>query len=237
MSRKIEGKKKIDDDVNLAQRICKELKSGRKEAIVEIYDAHHRLFFNIIRKRLFESEIHTPEDVFQKFWEKLLDGDIFCNYKGSASLRSYLCSILYHHIVDTNREIERERRRFKQDVEIKEYHDNSQKTSEESIIEKEDESKRILQEKLIQETRLQLSEISPRDEFYIKMRLLEKLEYRDIAVLELGKGATEDGIQRKIDAIKKQFTRPGTGSMARFRVILERLMERENLCIKDILDE
>lgn len=219
------------EDIELAKRLCEGLKSGNKKAIIEVYDVNHLFFLNFIKTKLYESASYKPEDVFQTFWENLMDGKIFCNYKGNASLRSYLCSILYKTVINYNRKIGKERKKYISNTDIKEVSDKSQKTPEKEISEKEKENKIPL---LIQEALLKLSEISSRDEGYIKMRFFEGLEYRDIAVQELGKGANEEEIKTRTEAIRKQVTRPETGSIAKFKIILERIMEREELDINDI---
>ena len=237
MSYKFKKTDKISEDIALAEKLCKELRSGNKGAIVEVYNANHLFFLNFIRKRLYESKTLEPEDVFASFWEKLMDGEVFCRYEGYATLRSYLCSILYKHICDTNRTIERDRKIFTPDNEIEESPDRSPKNPEEEAIESESKQKEIVKRELVLKVRSKLSGFLPKDEAYIRMRYFEDLKFKDMAMRELGKGTDEKKIKKKTDAIRKQFTRPRTGSMARFRVILERLMKEENLSIEDILDQ
>lgn len=241
LSNEIKITNKIAEDIALAEKLCKELKSGNKKAIEYFYDTNYLFFFNFIKKRLYESERYKPEDVFQDFWEELMDGKIFCYYKGKSILLSYLCSILYNRIRDINRVIDRERKRSlsDSDTELDKFTDKSIRTPEEETIEiqSEEESrhKEIIQKELVLAVCFRLSDISPKDAAYIKMRFFEGLKFEDMARRELGKDADDpEKLKKKVDAIKKQFTRPRTGTMARFRIILERIMKEKNLDIEDI---
>ena len=219
----------FSEDIKRAKMLCTELTSGNKNAIIGVYNDHNCFFLNFIKTRLYDKS--KADDVFQDFWAELIQGEIFCNYKGKASLRTYLCKILYFKVIDCNKKTNNERKKITSSIYIEKGVDKSQKTPEKEILETERENKMPL---LIQEALLQLSDISPKDASFIKMRFFEKIEYRDIAVQELGKGADEEKIKTKTAAIRKQFTRDKTGSMARFKEILGRIMARENIDINDI---
>lgn len=234
MTLDLEKKRKINKDLATAKELCRELKLGNKGAIVGIYEAYSRGFLLRIQQLLYDSKTYKPEDVFSEFWEKkLLSGDVFCNYtaKNESSLRNYLYKILYFFVVEINRKILRERKVFRADSEIKETPDNSPKTPEQDIV-----NPALFNQKLISEAFLQLSELSPKDAAYIKMYYLEGMQHRGIAVKESGEVADKKTIDKKTCAIRKQITRPRTGSLARFRVIMERLMKKHNLSIKDLLE-
>ena len=66
---------------------------------------------------------------------------------------------------------------------------------------------------------------------------LEGLSYEQMARRELsGRRADPDELKRRIDAIKKQFTRKETGSMAKFRSVLNRHLNTNSLDYYDLLN-
>jgi hypothetical protein len=89
---------------------------------------------------------------------------------------------------------------------------------------------------LIQKALVQLSDQSPRDANLIRMNL-EGLSYEQMAVWELnGKSTDPEELKRKVDAIKKQFTRKETGSMAKFKNVLSRCLDTNGLDYTDLLN-
>ena len=219
-------------DYDLGQKICRELRSGNRSAILALYNRYHQLFAAFARKRLFDEEPHGAEDVLSNFWLELLNGKAICGYSGRASLRTYLTVILNRRIIDANRKFERDRNStsiLKEKGNGSDDNIQDQQTPEKSLVLKE-------QQKLIQKALIQLSDISPRDADLIRMNL-EGLSYEQMAERELNAEKTDQaGLKRKVDAIKKQFTRKETGSMARFRGILNRCLNSENLEYKDLLN-
>lgn len=232
--------KNIYEDIETAKRLCQELKAGSLGGIEEIYLPYHNLFLNFARKRLYNPD--SAEDVVQSFWMELLNSKAICNYKGenNASLRTYLLNILIWRIIDENRKIEKERISSppldESNADIAIHLDSSlHKTPMNRILEEEREGNVY---KLINESLLLLSEDHPKDGRYIKMHFLEGLSYEEMAIRDITAfhnilSAME--LKRKTDAIKKQVTRPRTGSKARFRVILERLMKLNKLSYDDII--
>ena len=92
------------------------------------------------------------------------------------------------------------------------------------------------QQKLIHDALLQLAVISPRDASLIRMHLAG-MTYEEMAAKELH--ANEKHIikiKKKTDAIKKQFSRDKTGTMAKFRGVLIRCLEKNALCYKDLFN-
>ncbi len=84
---------------------------------------------------------------------------------------------------------------------------------------------------MVQKALVQLSDTSPRDASLIRMNL-EGLSYEQMAQRELsGDKADPDELKRKVDAIKKQFTRKETGSMAKFKTVLSRYLDTNGLTI------
>jgi RNA polymerase sigma-70 factor (ECF subfamily) len=90
--------------------------------------------------------------------------------------------------------------------------------------------------KIVHETLLVLTQTSPADAYLVKMHL-EGLNYRQMAERDIGNRAcSEKEIRKKTDAIKKQFTRKNTGSLAKFKSCLERVMRKNQLIYHDMLN-
>ena len=219
-------------DFILAQKICNELRSGNREAILDLYHQYHRFFTAFARKRLFKSDPNRVETVMTNFWIELLNAKAICGYEGKASLRIYLTIILNRRIIDMNRNIQREKNPY---VALREQENEIIKNSriqpspEDELIKKQ-------QQKLIQDALLQLAEISPRDASLIRMHF-EGLTYEEMAERELQANKKHIiKIKKKTDAIKKQFTRDKTGAMARFKGVLIRCLEKRAIYYKDLFN-
>lgn len=219
-------------DHDLGQKICRELHSGNRSAILALYNRYQPFFTAFTRRRLFDEEPHGAEDVLSNFWLELLNGKAICGYSGKASLRTYLTVILNRRIIDANRKFERDRNStslLKEKTNESEGNIDAQQTPEQALVIKE-------QQKLIQKVLVQLSDISPRDANLIRMNL-EGLSYEQMAERELNAEKTDQAeLKRKIDAVKKQFTRKETGSMAKFRSVLNRHLDTAGLSCRDFLD-
>jgi len=88
--------------------------------------------------------------------------------------------------------------------------------------------------RLINETLLMLADKSPSDAYLVKLHL-EGLNYNQMAKKLLdSKLNSSKKLKKKTDAIKKQFTRNKTGSLAKFKVCLEQIMRRNNIVLKDL---
>jgi RNA polymerase sigma-70 factor (ECF subfamily) len=219
-------------DCQLGQKICRALRIGNRSAILELYHRYCLFFAAFTRKRLFDDDPHGVENVLSNFWLELLNGKAIYKYGGKASLRTYLTVILNRRIIDANRKFERQRNAISITKEKgSEAHDHShdQQTPEKKLIIKE-------QHRLIQKALVQLSDVSPRDASLIRMNL-EGLCYEQMAKRELNaEKADQAELKRKVDAIKKQFTRKETGSMAKFRSVLSTYLDTNGLNYKDFLN-
>mgnify|MGYP000423386505 CR=1 FL=1 len=217
-------------DYDLGQEICRKLRAGYRNTIMELYNRYAHLFVAFARHRLFDRDPQEIESVLSKFWLELLNGKAICKYKGNASLQTYLTVILNRRIIDANRKFERERKAEPVTHENDAYdHSHTQQTPEAELMAKE-------QRKLIQKALLQLSDQSPRDANLIRMNL-EGLSYEQMAARELnGESADPEALKRKVDAIKKQFTRKETGSMAKFKSVLSQCLDTNGLDYQDLLN-
>jgi RNA polymerase sigma-70 factor (ECF subfamily) len=217
-------------DYDLGQKICRELRSGYRSAIMELYNRYAHLFVAFARHRLFEDDPHGVESVLSTFWLELLNGRAICRYNGKASLQTYLSVILNRRIIDANRKLKRDRNTapIKTENEI-DVHSHDQQTPEAKLMVKE-------QRKLIQKALVQLSDQSPRDANLIRMNL-EGLSYEQMAASEFnGERADPEELKRKVEAIKKQFTRKDTGSMAKFKNVINRYLNTNGLDFTDLLN-
>ena len=216
-------------DYDLGQEICHKLRAGYRSTITELYNRYAQLFSAFAHHRLFDKDPHGIESVLSKFWLELLNGKAICKYNGNASLQTYLTVILNKRIIDANRKFERERKAEPVAHENEENDQrHTQQTPETELLVKE-------QRKLIQKALVQLSDQSPRDANLIRMNL-EGLSYEQMAARELNEEiADPEELRRKVDAIKKQFTRKETGSMAKFRTVLSRYLDTNGLNYKDFL--
>jgi RNA polymerase sigma-70 factor (ECF subfamily) len=221
-----------ETDLILAQELCAELRSGNGEAILKIYSEYHPLFLGYTRRRIRSTDYDKATSVLSDFWVELLNAKAICNYKGLASLKTYLFKILNFRIVDNVRSAYRQSAYGKnisdKDHEIDGFGSDDE-SPEKDMIHKE-------KIKLVHEALLMLADISFDDAYLVKMHL-EGLDYSQMAERSLGdKDYPQKELDKKINAIKKQFTRDGTGSLAKFKSCLKRVMRKNKLNQDDIFN-
>lgn len=221
-----------ETDLLLAEKLCAELLSGNGEAILKIYSDYHPLFLGYTRRRLHSTDNDSATSVLSDFWVELLNAKAICDYKGLASLKTYLFKILNFRIIDNVRKAYRQSAHDKnisdKDHEIDGF-GSDDKSPENDMIHKE-------KIKLVHETLLMLVDTSPGDAYLVKMHL-EGLDYSQMAERSLSdKDYPQKELDKKINAIKKQFTRDGTGSLAKFKSCLERVMRKNKINQDDIFN-
>ena len=172
------------------------------------------------------------EIILDDFWLELLNTKAICSFQGKTSLRSYLLTILNRRIIDANRKIMRERNK-KQQIDgwaVEASQKNIAVVSpEEVFINKE-------RTNLICEALVLLENISTRDAYLMKM-YLEGLGYNEMAEREVECNTTvSKNLKKKINAIKKQFTRKKTGTLARFKDAIAECLKDHQWDVKDLLD-
>jgi DNA-directed RNA polymerase specialized sigma24 family protein len=226
-------KKDYSKDLHLAKKICKELLAKNKDAINELHHHYKQKFIEFALRRIYNNtEVNHIETVLNNFWTELSNAKAICSYKARASLKTYLLNILRKRIIDDNRAFNRQRSTETSNEEDQKY-----------ILEKKDD--RLSQEdeliqrerlRLLQEAILMLENNSPKDADVIRM-YLDGLNYGEMAEKKL-KDQKED--QKKLikltNAIKKQFTRKRTGTMVKFKICLNRCLERHGLDYTDIMN-
>jgi RNA polymerase sigma-70 factor (ECF subfamily) len=66
---------------------------------------------------------------------------------------------------------------------------------------------------------------------------LNGLSYKKMAEQEIsGHGDAAAELRKKVDSIKKQFTRPVTGSLAKYKSLLEKNLEKNGIEPGDLLN-
>jgi RNA polymerase sigma factor (sigma-70 family) len=163
------------------------------------------------------------DDVIQGFWEEMLNGRTICAYahgsKNTATLQTYLIGVLHRRVIDANRKTSR----------YEEIHQ-----AEENLQERPDQAptphnvlagltSNNLARQLLHQALLKLSEESPQDATLVRL-YLEGLDQRQMATR----------IGKRVDAVKKQFTRENTGSLAKFKRVLKHLMQSQGITYEDI---
>ena len=211
----------IDNDIAIAKKICEGLRSGEKECLGELVTAYNELFINFARRRLLKSDI--LEDVVQSFWEEMLNGRTICAYahgsKNTATLQTYLMGVLHRRVIDANRKTSRYE-------EIHRSAENLQETPDQAPTPHNvlgGLTSNNLARRLLHQALLKLSEESPQDATLVRM-YLEGLDHRQMATR----------IGKRVDAVKKQFTRKTTGSLAKFKRALKHLMQVQGITYEDI---
>lgn len=219
-------------DLVMAQEACAEILAGNNEAILPLYQQYHPFFFSFTKRRLNATDTEAATSILTDFWVELLNGDAICAFKGLASLKTYLFKILKFRIIDhvrrDNRQGGDQKNISHQDHEIDGFQSEDD-SPEQSMMDKE-------KVKLVHESLLKLSETSPTDAYLVKMHL-EGMEYTQMAEkLLAGQNPSPRDVRKKVNAIKKQFTRSGTGSLDKFRACLDQVMRKNRLIDQDLFN-
>ncbi|MCF8070582.1 MAG: sigma-70 family RNA polymerase sigma factor [Desulfobacterales bacterium] len=219
-------KKDYSEELLLAKKICDELLAGNKNAIVELYKSYQKIFFNFAQRRIYNKDVGHIESVLTNFWLELLTAKAICSYQARASFKSYLMTILKRRVVDDNRKFEK----YQLNVTTVDGDEKDTAPNPEDIVIKE-QHKRIVKEAL-----LMLLDNSPKDAALIRMNL-SGLTYRQMAEKKLNDKKTDvDVIKKRTDSIKKQFTRKRTGSLAKFKICIDRCLEHHGLQAADLMN-
>ena len=218
-------------DISLAQKICDELRSNNKSAILGLYNRYHPFFLEFTKKRVFSPDPDKVETVLTDFWVELLNGNAICGYEGRASLRTYLITILRRRIIDRIRKNGRtvELTPFNDEKDCSESDNGGFVSPEQDLVQKE-------RQKLIHEALVMLSLESPRDALLIRL-YLEDLNYREMAERELTNVPySNEEVDRKANAIKKQMTRKESGSFVKFEVCMGRCLKNRQMKLEELFN-
>jgi RNA polymerase sigma factor (sigma-70 family) len=219
----------LTQDKALAQRICEALLAGNRQPLEEMVSSYEKLFLPFARRRLFQTQ--DVEDVLQNFWEELMNGKAICRYAQETAyqvtLRSFCLGILNHRIIDRNRQTSRERQRLSTEDPPA---GNPGNSPEDLLTQSASDN---LARSLVHAALIRLAEQSPRDMELVRWHL-DGLSYEDMAKRLLGPDQTATAtVRKKINAVKKQFTRVPSGSLARFKAVLGELMQARGLSYDD----
>lgn len=242
-------KENSDQDFILADKICQALRSGNCKAIIEIYQRYHQRFKMFAKLQLGAFTGSTADDVLHNFYIELMNGKAICSYngKGKKSLYSYLLNLLRWRILDEIRSTAKYRYRKVELGSVDSENNDDENALSAAAMKKASEKKTewglensfsdpehiVIQKQYVQiihEALFRLEKISSRDANYIKWRIFDKMNYREMAHLEVQNNDPKE-IQKRENAIKKQFTRDRTGSLAKFKIILGRLKEKYDIAI------
>ena len=224
---------KNHDDVALAQETCTELRAGNNDAILPVYHKYHPIFMGYARRRIKDfNDDSRATSIVDDFWVELLNAKAICDFKGISSLKTYLFKILNFRIIDNVRRAGRQNAYASNisggDNDIDGVGDDGV-SPEKDLMAKE-------KVRLVHETLLMLTDSSPTDAYLMKMHM-EGMSYQEMAEKLIGnKPKSDRELKKKTDAVKKQFTRKTSGSMAKFKSCLERIMTKNQLAYGDLLN-
>jgi len=212
-------------DLALAQETCAELRSGNNDAILPMYNKYHTFFFAYTRRRVSSTDDYRAASIVDDFWVELLNAKAICDFKGLAALKTYLFRILKFRIIDNVRRANRQGA-YNKNISDKDHEidgfGSDDKSPEDDLMHKE-------KIKIIHETLVLLADTNPSDAYLVKM-YLEGLNYNQMAERSLdNKPFTKKQLDKKNNAIKKQFTRSRTGSLAKFKSCFKRIMIKNNI--------
>jgi len=220
-SKKIKADKIHEKDKAEADKICNELRAGRRNAVNPLMDKYHNYLKRIAGRLLYDSDPHRIEETVNNVWIAVSVGYAICNYKGNSALKTYLTAIL-------NNKIKEENRKIKKKIDTEKI---SESESENLLYETKDKKIKECME-LSHESLLRLSESSPKDAELL-MICFEGFNLKEIAVRELkGEKSAEKNIERKHNSLRQQFRR----ALPKFRKIFERLMKEKGLNINELFD-
>ena len=224
---------KNQDDLALAQETCTELRSGNNDAILPVYHKYHPVFMGYTRRRVKDfNDDSRATSILTDFWVELLNAKAICDFQGLSSLKTYLFKILNFRIVDNVRRVGR------QNAYANNISDSDNDIDGFGADDVSPENDLMAKEKvrLVNETLLMLTDSSPTDAYLMKMHM-EGLSYQEMAEKLLGnKPKSDKELKKKTDAVKKQFSRQTSGSMAKFKSCLERIMMKNRLAYGDLLN-
>jgi RNA polymerase sigma-70 factor (ECF subfamily) len=219
----------LTQDKSVAQKICEALLAGNRQPLEEMVSSHQKLFLLFARRRLFNHQ--DVEDVLQNFWEELMNARAICRYarqeEYQLSLRNYCLGILNRRVIDRNRQVVRERQRLAREPNQT---GNPGNSPEHLLAQSVSDN---LTRSLVHAALIRLAEQSPRDVELLRWHL-DGMSYEDMANRLLGPELLAPAtLRKKINAVKKQFTRDRSGSLARFKAILLGLMQEQGLRYED----
>ncbi len=237
---------KKSDDYAFALKVCQKLRAGSRKAILAVHSRYHQRFIGFVRQRLNHFPHAETDKVLNSFWLELMNGKAICAYQGQGplSLCSFLMINLKWRIKDEIRHLDKENKarvRLASDDDSDFAEDESisyaaLKAGDSETVSVENALMRKECVKIIHAVLSQLQEEAPKDAWLIRMYFLEGLTYKEMAISELiDEEPDSDMIKKKENSIKKQVTRPRSGSMAKFKSLLNHHLRKLGICYTDLI--
>jgi len=219
-----------------ADRICKELQSGNRNAIEPLVHKYEDYLINYAKKELYPY-ISDSDDVVQELWLTFLEKDKqgeykVCQFRGNALLKTYLTSFLKHKIKDKTDKISRERRRAKKHHIIQEQEEPKELTDR-AIHEFFNEMKETERRQVVHELLSQFEKTDSECASLVKMRF-EGLSYRQIVNVRQEPDAklSEREIEKKIASLRQRHKR----CLEKLETVLKHTMKAHGLEREELLE-
>ena len=165
--------------------------------------------------------------VVSKFWIELLNPKVICNYETRSSIKTYLANIFKKRIIDNNLAFNISKKHNEKNLQCVLDNEDYNLSQDNDLIQK----KRL---QLLHEAILMLANNSPKDADLMRMHLKD-LNYREMATKILNnQKENQDKVKKLTNAIKKQFTRKKTGTLAKFKICFDRCLEIHNMTSVDL---
>ncbi len=219
-------------DRKIAQAICDDIKNGDNRSLNQWFTEHYQEMFRFVLYRVAADRRRVKEEVLQKFYIELNNGNAFCQYFGinGCSLKSYIFGRLRFRCL-YNRKKEKSDAQSKPDdtavAEMKDFDESENGEipdtgthTENLVIEKQ--RHHLLYQAL---DRLSSDSRTVEDARLLSW-ILQEIPYDEMAkrlLTSKNMAATDDEIKRESARIRKHVTRPG-GSMEKLGCILKQMM-------------
>jgi|GEM_PF-6338084 len=215
-----------ENDQLRAAAICQETRTKENASeFRKLYDDYHTYFKGYAYKRLYDKS--KLNDVLQEFWLAIWNGAI-CKYEGKSTLKTFLTSIIFKKIIDYNNSMLNIDRKLDHGEDIEEV--NIKQATE------HDDNKDIFDirkegiKQLINKALVILADTRPDDAYIIRMKKMKEMSYDEI-LKEMRVQVPHEDRQKEIDRLKHQYSR----AIPKLKIIVERLMQAENMTLKDYL--
>ena len=240
----------MNKDLELARKICEALGRGETYVVVELIDLYEGALVRVARYHLLShyseylttfQESERPgqiqikrvcEDILQDFWVNIvIEQKIVCIYeaRNGASLKTFLGRILSYYI-STKYNMLKNRAEYPHEQKTVDNDEYLSFSEEQLDLEMDDARQQKLIEWYVNLTLKQLSEYEtpprPVDACLLYYRM-HGISFIQIAKEFGGDPNDKKATESKAAALRKQYTREKTGSMARFDMIFTSILIKD----------
>ena len=240
----------MDEDIELARKICKELGLGKNYVVVELMDLYEEPLVRAARYYLLSnySEYMTTfqkkensqqnhierltEDILQDFWVNIvIQKKIVCIYeaRNGASLKTFLTRVLFYYISTKYKRI-KNRAEYPHEQKKSHGHEYTAFFEDQLDIEMDDARQQELIEWYVNLALKQLSEYEtrprPLDACLLYYRM-HGVSFNQIAKEYIVDPNDKKKIRSKAAALRQQYSRKKSGSMARFDKIFNSILRKD----------